>query len=381
VLGRLRALSYLGHEVDLLTYHLGSDVTLPGVSIVRIPSVPGINTVAIGPSAAKLMLDVLVLIKAVCLLLGRRYDLLHTHEEASFFGMVLAKCFRVSHLYDMHSSLPQQLQNFRHCLARPLSYLFRWLERRAIRSSDALITICPALAEHVRMIDDQVPHAMIENVASEAPWIEMTPEAHCRIKAQYGLPDQARIVLYTGTFEAYQGLDLLIESLARVVQVHRDAILLLVGGTPHQVRQYQQQARARGLVDHVHFLGVQPPHAIPAFLQLADVLVSPRTHGTNTPLKLYAYLRAGKPIVATDLPMHTQILTSEVAALVPALPEAFAQGILDVCENPAWAQQLGQHAQELFQTHYTFDTFVHKTDQLLRQVGLQTAEAIQPARH
>ena len=47
------------------------------------------------------------------------------------------------------------------------------------------------------------------------------------------------------------------------------------------------------------------------------MLVSPRIRGTNTPLKIYSYLRSGKPIVATDLLTHTQVLSPEVARLVP----------------------------------------------------------------
>ena len=147
VSGRLRALSQLGHDVDLVTYHVGQNLVIPRVAIFRTPVLRFVRHVPIGPSQTKLFLDVLLLFRALGLMLTKRYDLLHTHEEASFFGVLLARMFRVPHVYDMHSSLPQQLTNFQYTRFRPMVRLFEWLESRTINSSDAVITICPALAE------------------------------------------------------------------------------------------------------------------------------------------------------------------------------------------------------------------------------------------
>src|SRR5215211_3845851 len=109
---RLEALSALGHEIDLVTYHVGKDVEFPNVKIHRVRKVQMIQHVRIGPSKAKILLDVLVFFKAIQLLLRKRYDVIHSHEEASFFSMFLAWIFRTHHLYDMHSVLSKQLGNF-----------------------------------------------------------------------------------------------------------------------------------------------------------------------------------------------------------------------------------------------------------------------------
>ena len=76
-------------------------------------------------------------------------------------------------------------------------------------------------------------------------------------------------------------------------------------------------ARA-GIEDATIFAGERPAEEIPAYLLAADVLVSPRSRGTNTPLKIYQYLRSGKPIVATRLLTHTQVLTDDTAVLTGA---------------------------------------------------------------
>ena len=217
VLGRLKAFSHLGVEVDLVTYHLGEEVSIPGVKIFRIPSIPFIKRVPIGPSFRKLFLDIFLALKVGSLLRKNKYVLLHSHEEASFFSLFWGQRFKIPHLYDMHSSLPQQLRNFEYTRFNPLIRLFEWFEFKIINSSQAIITICPALEDHVRSINPSAPQIMIENMFMEKSSEEVTVEDVTNFKALHGI-DQNEIVLYAGTFEPYQGLELLIESALQVVK-------------------------------------------------------------------------------------------------------------------------------------------------------------------
>ena len=366
VLGRLKALSELGHEIDLVTYHVGQDVTIPGVTIHRTPRVGFIKSVKIGPSITKLLLDLLVLFKAVQLLRKKRYGLLHTHEEASFFGVLLAKLFKVRHLYDMHSSPTEQLSNFKYTNFGPLIRLFWWVERRVVKSSSAVITICPALEDHVRAIDGAVPQVMIENVANIVD-PDLVPELEiARLRESHPELDGKRVIMYAGTFEAYQGIDLLVDCARKVVDGREDVIFLTIGGNPEQVRHYQERVEKLGLSQSFLFTGVRPHEEIPAFIQLSDILVSPRTDGTNTPLKIYSYLQSAKVIVATDLYTHTQVLDRNVSVLVGPGAEAFADGIISVLDDAQLAKDLGQRARGLFDTYYTFQAYVLKTERALQ---------------
>ena len=85
------------------------------------------------------------------------------------------------------------------------------------------------------------------------------------------------------------------------------------------------------------------------------MLVSPRSTGTNTPLKIYQYLRSGRVIVATRLLTHTQVLSDDVAILTDPTPEAFAQGVLRAVNDPALSSRLGAAARHLADTRYTYD--------------------------
>ncbi len=161
---RLQALSGLGHSVDLVTYHLGSDISLPGLRIYRTPRLAWVRQIAIGPSLAKIVLDVLLFAVAVVRVIASRYDVIHTHEEAGLMGAVLAPFVGARHLYDMHSSLPQQFHNFQAFNYRAVVRIFQALEAVVIRRADAVIAVCPELLDHVAAVDPERPCFLIENM-------------------------------------------------------------------------------------------------------------------------------------------------------------------------------------------------------------------------
>ena len=320
---RIRALAALGHQVDLVTYPFGADRDIPGLRIFRSWRPPGIRAVKTGPSAAKLLLDFFLFFKALGRGLRGGYDLVHSHEEGSLMAVVIQKLTRVPHLYDMHSSLAQQMDNFQFSRSRLVVGLFRAIEKAALRNARSVIVICRALFDHAAAVTDPAKLTLIENFMDDRP--ACLDEGKVRALRGRLDPGGRRIVLYAGTLEAYQGMPLLLDSMALLGDEYR---LVLAGGTPDQVEDLRRSLAGRGLLERVVLLGRQPAAEIPALLQAADVLASPRSRGTNIPLKVYSYLASGKPVVATDLPTHTQTLTPDIAVLAPPEPEAFAAAIV-----------------------------------------------------
>jgi glycosyltransferase involved in cell wall biosynthesis len=358
---RIRALIELGHTVDLVTYPFGRDIELPGLRVFRCGRPPFITGIGIGPSWRKLPLDLALLVTACRRAISGKYDAVHSHEEGSWFGVVLAALLGVPHLYDMHSSLPQQLTNFAYSDSRIVKAIFGWLERFVVRRSRVVIVICQQLEEVVRGIDAAVPSVLIENSpgSGDSP-VEGSGVA---VRRALGLDARTPVVLYTGTFEAYQGLDLLFAAMKKVLAERPDARLVLAGGRPEQVDAAQRQAVRSGIGSATVFAGQRPAEEIPAFLDAADVLVSPRSLGTNTPLKIYQYLRSGRPIVATRLLTHTQVLDDDVSLLTPATPEGFAAGILTAVNDPERARAIGSRARQLAETKYSYEAYLARTRQ------------------
>jgi glycosyltransferase involved in cell wall biosynthesis len=345
---RLWALSQLGYQVDLLTYHLGADVQLPGVTVHRVPNVPFIKHVRIGPSVAKLLLDVLLFLKALLMLARGDYDVIHSHEEAAFFSVILAALFRTRHVYDMHSSLPRQLPQYEVVFARCRLFvkLFKILERWTLATCDLVLVVGDDLVETVQDIDSSVPCIKIENMAIQADDVVQLVSSSLAIKDRLALGDRIPIV-YTGTLESYQGIGLLLDSAQIVAQQDSQVCFVIVGGKPEQVAFWQEEARKRRLEDQTRFVGTVPPTEAIAYLEVAEILVSPRIEGTSVPLKIYSYLHAGKPMVATEVPAHTQVLNGVNSVLVRPDSYGIAEGILSLVREPALRKRLGDEARKL----------------------------------
>ena len=364
---RIKALGALGHHVDLVTYPIGRDVDLPNLRIFRGPRPPFVTRVPIGPAAVKVVLDVLMLVTIARRALAGGYDAIHSHEEMGLVGVWLAKLLGIPHLYDMHSSLPQQLSNFKFSGSSALRAIFDAVETQMVGKSDVVITICQELQDTVVAMGHGERALLIENVmggdVEDPP--TLTPAA---IRARWGIAPEAPIVLYTGTFEAYQGLEMLIDAAVRLAATHPAARVLIVGGDPMQVAAAQTLASARGATS-VIFTGQQPAREIPAFVASAAVLASPRIRGTNTPLKIYSYLRSGTPIVATNLLTHTQVLSPAVARLTPPESAPFAAAIAGLLDDPAAGRALADAARALSDARYSREIYLTRTADACRRLA------------
>ena len=354
VLHRIRALLDLGHKVDLVTYGYGDNIEMEGLTIIRSKQLPLVERVKIGPSIPKIFLDILLYFDTRKALKNKQYDVFHSHEEAAFFFLRLGKKYKIPHLYDMHSSLPLQLSNFKAYNINAFRKIFENLEHKVLSSCDGIITICDDLGKIVESGYAHKPHRMIENIGEDRKVFQPN-DTDWRGKLQ--LTD-GPVLLYTGTFEAYQGIDLLLESMPIVLQAHPNAIALMVGGSPKQVEQYKELANTLGLSKNIRFTGTVHPSNIPNLIDLSTVIVSPRSRGTNTPLKIYNYMRTGKPLVATDRLTHTQILQADTACLVEATPQGFANGINKVLSDSDFANQISQSAQDFAEEHFSDDAYI-----------------------
>jgi len=371
---RTLVMAELGIDVDLVTYGEGQDVIIPRLRIIRIPRFRWLGDVKVGPSYLKLFLDFFVFLKVVRQLIVCRYDFVHAHEEAVFICRFLKPLFRFRLVYDMHSDLAQQLTNTRFTRSRLLIGLYRRLQESCIHISEAVITICPDLANYVNTLHDGAgKNILIENsifdpVRIAAPLAGVPRSARKSAAAAATLPENRRIVLYAGTLENYQGIELLLSAFHDSLRVCTDAFLLIVGGTETQVQYYKELSRTLGIEQHALLLGNRPQQEVHGYMEQAAVLVSPRIEGTNTPLKIYQQLASGIPMVVTDIESHTQVLDNIVAFLAPPEPEPYAHAIIQALTQQEDAATRSRRAQQLYMEKYSRTSYVKKMRQFLAKV-------------
>lgn len=385
-----------GVEIDLLTYGEGEDVDIPGVRLIRIPHPNPLRPVPVGPSWRKVVLDSVMMPRMLGLLARNRYDFVHAHEEAVAFCLGSRPLFRLPFVYDMHSSLPQQLTNFGFTRSRLLIGAFKSIETAALRRATAVITISPRLAElALSCMPEPSRHFLIENSifgdvrlargngehgsamggraaegdagAAEggAPRGVGRSTVISNGDSELELPTDRRLVFYAGTFEKYQGLDLLLDAFPSVVERVPDAFLCMVGGLPDQVKAYRERASALGLEGRSLIHGRVPQSVVRSCQTGAAVLVSPRSHGTNTPLKVYEQLATGLPLVATRIESHTQVLDDQVCFLVEPRPEELARGIVQALTDRERTERRVEAARTLYSERYSRPMYERKIRQLL----------------
>ncbi|MGB7086881.1 MAG: glycosyltransferase [Phormidesmis sp.] len=145
----LRVLSERGEYVDLITFPEGSDVHYPHVKIYRTPAHKIVQDIRPGFSLKKIICDVFLLMQAIKLVRTKQYDLIHAGEEAVFIALLLKKLFGIPYVYDMDSSLVQQLIDKSPKL-KIFEKVLQAFEGLAVKNSRAVIPVCQALAVEIQ---------------------------------------------------------------------------------------------------------------------------------------------------------------------------------------------------------------------------------------
>lgn len=352
----VQVLCEAGHEVHLATYPLGDPIAIPGLTIHRAMRVPGVRAVPIGFSWRKVLLDASLALTVWPLIAGKRFDVVHAVEESVFFALPAARLRSIPVIYDLDSWLSDQLAAGGRVRNGALLRLLRRIERATLRRCRLAITVSASLTDAVRELEPSVPVAQIEDCPLDEVLRAPDQARVASLRESYGIGERPTVV-YTGNLEFYQGINLLLDAFVLVARERADAMLVLVGGSEAQIAGVRARATVLGIGERIVLTGQRPAEEMPEWMALGTVLVSPRLHGGNTPLKLYSYMWSAVPIVATELPTHTQVLDASTAVLRAATPEGLASGILDVLADPSRHASLGVAARARVAASYSRDAF------------------------
>ena len=346
-------LSDRGHEVDVLTFHEGEDVQIANCRIHRIARPLWVHNIRPGFSMKKVICDVFMFAKCLRMMRSKRYDLIHAVEESAFIAAAMQRISGIPYVYDMDSSLAEQLVDAYPGLQFAFSTLRR-CEAIAVRESLGVLTVCAALEDvahghapgkPVGRVEDTTLLARNDGHAGNGQGADpLLPP---------GIGSQSPVAMYVGNLEHYQGIGLLLDGFRHALDRVPGAHLVIVGGLAADIEHYRRRAQHLGIGTQVHFLGPRPIAALEGLLRRADVLVSPRLKGLNTPMKIYSYLDSGTAVLATRLRTHTQVLDDRTAYLVAPDPEALGDGLAHLLNDPGLRLQLATQAKAYVQQEFT----------------------------
>jgi glycosyltransferase involved in cell wall biosynthesis len=365
----LEFLSSRGHIVDALTYHEGSDIDIPNCRIHRIPRLPGVRNIRPGFSLKKLVCDVAMFGTCARMMRRTRYDLVHAVEESAFIAAAMKSVTGVPYVYDMDSSLAEQMLDALPRL-KPAAALLRRLEAIAVRRSAGVLTVCVALEDVAHGHDPATTVGRVEDTTLLPPGTSNNGNRHLPADTA-GAP----VAMYVGNLEHYQGIDLLLEGFRHTLDQMHDARLVIVGGQAADIARYGERAVALGIRQAVHFLGPKPVSALGDLLREADVLVSPRLKGLNTPMKIYSYLDSGTAVLATRLRTHTQVLDDRTAYLVDPEPLALGTGLATLLKDYSLREGLAARAKDHVQREFTPEAARRKLESFYATIEARLAGA------
>ncbi|MEZ4755138.1 MAG: glycosyltransferase [Bdellovibrionota bacterium] len=353
----LQALVALGFIVDLICFDMGENVAMTGVTLFRLGSFNFIKQISIGPSFSKLFLDCFLFRAANRLVAKNSYSAIHGVEEGGFIAHFLAKKYKIPFIFDMHSCMSEYIKNTKFKYIPFLGRIFQFFERKSFYEAAGVITVGQ---DHAALVASIYKDVLIHTLHDLPLPIAYDQKAVVKLKSDLKL-EGYKTCVYTGNFESYQGIELLLIAWKKLIAKNKTFKLILVGGTPAQVKSYLKMSEKIGIGKNIIFVGNQPQEEVGNYLMLADILVSPRSSGANTPLKIYGYMTCGKPIVATNIRSHTQVLSEKEAYLAAANPEALAQAMAAALSDEPTEQALKNSrikaAQELAQKYFNPQEF------------------------
>lgn len=230
------------------------------------------------------------------------------------------------------------------------------VERMVLRG--ATTTFVVSEESRARCLDLGVPPDRVVLVGN-------TPANAEALRASWPVPDDVQdlvgrpVAIFVGNLFADRGLDLAIEAMAAVVRELPAATLVIVGEGRDRPR-LEAQVDALGLRNHVRLLGWRHHSKQPAYLRHAQVGVLPYPSTPHTcttlPNKIFDYIAAGLPVVATDIPPMRRIVTDSDSGLLtpPGDHLAFATALLRLFRDNELRGRLGRNGEAAIAGPYSW---------------------------
>ena len=249
-------------------------------------------------------------------------------------------------IFDSHEDVPGQLLTKEYLprwSRKPLSALYATMEREKLKRYDAVVTVTPSIVDRLKQVNSRC--AMVTNY----PVFKDTPHQWCEREERY--------VCFAGGVDERYMHENIIESLQ-----YTKARYLLAGRS--FIPSYMEKLRSLKMWQRVEYLGVLPPERVSEVYRRADIgLVlldySPNVgyhKGTLGVLKMFEYMMAGIPVVATDFELWKEIIEGEQCGLCvnPHDVRAIADAINHLLDNPTLARQMGENGREAVRKKYNW---------------------------
>jgi len=348
------AISERGHDVQMVTYHMGENIAVDGPTINRIPALTRESSVVVGPTIRRPLYDLQMVFKTLKVIREKNCNVIHAHGyEAALVAWVCRALTGIPVVYSAHNTMADELPTYRFIRPKWLARLFgRFLDSIVPRLSDVCI---PHSENSRKFLYEKGLAARTEPVVHHG--IDVAAIAGgdaASIRRQYGIKEDP-VVLYAGVLDQFQRLDLLLEAMVVVLKKKPTARLLVVLTIPNEKQEAELRAKAHelGISDRLIVTEPQLLDAIPDYLQACDVAVVPRPGAPGFPIKVMNYMSANKPTVLFSSSASSGFVHRQNAMLVDSdTGEAFGEAILEVLDDDELRHRIADNGHQFVLEHF-----------------------------
>ncbi len=227
------------------------------------------------------------------------------YERLSLFGdagvRVRTAAPDATHVLEVNALLAEEEAQWR---GLHLADLATSTERHVLRQADLVVAVSDEVAHRVRSTAAPSRCVVVPNGAEVERFRALPKRVAAR--RSLGLPATAPVACFVGALRPWHGVDVAVRAVARTTDLH----LVVVGDGPVRA-DLERTAEVHGVAHRVHFLGHRDHTGVGAALAAADVAIAPYPASDSfsfSPLKLYEYLAAGTPVVASAIGQIPQVL-------------------------------------------------------------------------
>jgi glycosyltransferase involved in cell wall biosynthesis len=365
-----QALSSLGHRVHVVTYPMGQDLPVEGITIHRVGRIFSSSKITVGPTYYKPFLDFLLVIKLCKVIRKEKIDIIHAHNyEGAIAGYIAKKITKRPMLYNAVNNMIDELP----------SYNFIKPKSLAIKLANFLDNLIPKMGDYVTVVSEELYNFLLKkgipkdkiSIIPAGVYPEMFEGKDGNIMRDRYKIGSRPLVTYTGTLDTFQRIDYLIKAMQIVTATIDEAVLLIVGNiiNPLDLDRLRKLAIDTGVDKNIIFTDERPLEEIPYFLASADVAVVPRPTTSGFPVKLLNYMAAGKAIVTFE--GSAKGLKHMFNAIVARNDnwEELGKGILTILKNHSLAAELGKNAKKTIDGNFDWNSLAKKIEKIYQRIS------------
>jgi glycosyltransferase involved in cell wall biosynthesis len=348
----------LGNSVTLFLPDLGKRTSVEGVDLVYIPVLIRRSAVTYFSFYCMLFL----LLPYYCIKM--KPDVVYTrHQQMEWISTCLKFIFKFTYVAEVNGLSTVELK-----INRQPAWIIRltgFVERYCFRLADIIVTPAPKIRDYLIENYSLNPQKFVDVTNGADPDVFYPMEqASCRKKL--GLPEQACILLFSGSFKKWHGIGKVIQIFPEVIKKIPNAILVLVGDGEER-QAMQDHVKANGQEDSIQFLGRRPFAEIPEYINSADLCLAPYfdpllNETGISPIKIYEYMSCGKAIISSPVGGLEKLFQEyQIGVMVDSFDaEDWGPALETVLQDPQQLKTWGNNGRQATLTTFSWEAICKK---------------------